>query len=450
MKDFDHFEERFRFIDGKLDKLWGNSLFLMEKEKWRLMRATLSPAFTGSKMRQMFNLVVDVADSTVQYLLNKVNDGEKIDIEVKDFFTRYTNDVIASCAFGLKVNSVAEPDNEFYLNGKKLTNFFGIKQMIKSMIIVSMPAVAQALNLRFTGKIGDQFSDMIFETMEVRKKNSIFRPDMINIMMQVREGTLKQEVDEKKKENDGFATVEESAIGKVAVNQTWSDDEIVAQCFIFFLAGFETSSAMLTFTAYELAVNADIQQKLFEEIDLMNKQLGGMPINYDALQKLKYLDQVISETLRKWPPLFQLDRVCTKEYVFDNGHLKFKVEKGQSVLFPVYAIHHDPKYFPEPERFNPDRFSDENKDSIQQGTYMPFGIGEIIFLIFLTISNSNKLYSNSYIIFFKVHAIVLVNMISILLQNDISVATSESLNNISLQALALRLWNSRLSYTTFY
>ncbi|XP_037038783.1 probable cytochrome P450 9f2 [Bradysia coprophila] len=375
VKDFDHFEDRFKFIDPKLDKLWGNSLFLMESEKWRLMRATLSPAFTGSKMRQMFNLVVEVAESVMQHLLKKVENGEKVDVEMKDFFTRYTNDVIASCAFGLKVNSVAEPKNEFYLNGKELLNFFGLVNLIKSMIIMTTPSIARLLKLNLTGKVGESFSHIILDTMEERKTKSIFRPDMINIMMQVREGTLKQETEEKKKEVDGFSAVEESEIGKETVNRAWSDDELVAQCFIFFIAGFETSSAMLTFASYELAANPDIQQKLYEEIAAMNEQLNGKSIHYDALQKLKYLDQVFSETMRKWPPLFQIDRQCTKEYIFDNGSLKFKVEKGQTVLIPVYGIQHDAKHFPEPEKFDPDRFSDENKNSIHQGTYMPFGIG---------------------------------------------------------------------------
>ncbi|XP_037038784.1 probable cytochrome P450 9f2 [Bradysia coprophila] len=375
IKDFDHFGDRYKFIDPKVDKLWGNSLFLMEHDRWHLMRATLSPAFTGSKMRQMFNLVVEVAESVIQHLLKKVENGEKIDVEMKDFFTRYTNDVIATCAFGLKVNSVAEPENEFYRNGKELMNFFGGVNVLKSMIILSMPAVARFFNLRFTGKVGETFGGMILDTMKERKKKNIFRPDMINIMMQVREGTLKQETDEKEKEVDGFSAVEESEIGKVTVTRTWSDDELVAQCFIFFLAGFETSSGMLTFASYELAANQDIQQKLYEEIAAMNEQLNGKSIHYDALQKLKYLDQVFSETMRKWPPLFQIDRQCTKEYIFDNGSLKFEVEKGQSVLIPIYGIQHDPKYFPEPEKFDPDRFSDENKSSIHQATYMPFGIG---------------------------------------------------------------------------
>lgn len=235
VKDFDHFEDRFKFIDPKLDKLWGNSLFLMESEKWRLMRATLSPAFTGSKMRQMFNLVAEVAESVIQHLLLKVENGEKIDVEMKDFFTRYTNDVIASCAFGLKVNSVAEPKNEFYLNGKQLLNFFGVLNVLKSMIIIATPWLARIFKLNLTGKVGETFSSIILDTMQERKMKSIFRPDMINIMMQVREGTLKQETEGKKKEIDGFSAVEESDIGKVTVNRAWSDDELVAQCFIFFI-----------------------------------------------------------------------------------------------------------------------------------------------------------------------------------------------------------------------
>lgn len=92
------------------------------------MRATLSPAFTGSKMRQMFELVAECADDVVKHFLQKAENGEKINVEMKDFFTRYTNDVIATCAFGLKINSFADPDNDFYRSGKILMNFTGFKQ----------------------------------------------------------------------------------------------------------------------------------------------------------------------------------------------------------------------------------------------------------------------------------------------------------------------------------
>ncbi|XP_055306358.1 uncharacterized protein LOC129570685 [Sitodiplosis mosellana] len=377
VKDFDSFEDHRTFTDEKTDKLFGNSLFFMKGEKWRQMRATLSPAFTGSKMRQMFELVTECTDDVVKHFLNKVQKGEKINIEMKDFFTRYTNDVIASCAFGLKINSFEDPTNEFFLNGKIIMNFTGLKQLFRIVIINKLPAVARALNISFTDPpIAKSFRDTILDTMDIRKKNNIHRPDMINIMMQIREGTLKLQAHEKVKEKEGFATVEESEVGKVAVNRAWSDDEIVAQCFLFFVAGFDTSSTMLMFASYELAASPDIQQKLYEEIVETDQQLGGKRITYDAIQKMKYLDQVICEVLRKWPPAIQVDRICVKDYVYDGGNkLQFKVEKGTPFLIPIYGIQHDPQYFPHPEKFDPERFSDENKDRIISGTYIPFGIG---------------------------------------------------------------------------
>lgn len=103
VKDFDHFEDHRTFTDEKTDKLFGNSLFFMKGEKWRAMRATLSPAFTGSKMRQMFELVAECTDDVVKHFLNKVKSGEKINIEMKDFFTRYTNGFVLSLSFRIKL-----------------------------------------------------------------------------------------------------------------------------------------------------------------------------------------------------------------------------------------------------------------------------------------------------------------------------------------------------------
>lgn len=130
------------------------------------------------------------------------------------------------------------------------------------------------------------------------------------------------------------------------------------------------------FAAYELVTNPDIQQTLYEEISDVNEQLGGKRITYETLQKMKYLDQVICETLRKWPAAGQIDRLCVKDYIYDDeDKLKFKIEKGSNIIFPVYGMHRDPKYYPNPEKFDPERFSDENKHNITPGTYAPFGLG---------------------------------------------------------------------------
>ncbi|XP_055326850.1 uncharacterized protein LOC129580438 [Sitodiplosis mosellana] len=377
IKDFANFEDHRVFIDEKMDSLLGNSLFALHGEKWRQMRATLSPAFTGSKMRLMFELVSECADEIMKHFLKQAKSGEKINIEMKDFFSRYTNDVIATCAFGIKVNSIAEPNNDFFLNSKKMMNFTSFWNSIKFVIFLSMPQLAKIFKLRLiNGTVTDEFKSMILDTMAMRQNNNIYRPDMINMLMQAREGSLQHQAEEKSKETDeGFATVEESEVGKASVTRKWNDDELVAQCFLFFLAGFESAATVLMFAAYELLTNPDVQQKLYEEIAELNERLGGKRISYDAIQKMKYLDQVVSETLRKWPISVQTDRVCGKPYVYDDGQLKFEIEKGSNILFPIYGIHHDPKYFPNPSKFDPERFSDEKKHNILPGTYVPFGLG---------------------------------------------------------------------------
>lgn len=84
---------------------------------------------------------------------------------------------------------------------------------------------------------------------------------------------------------------------------------------------------------------------------------------------------VVSETLRRWPPGAFTDRLCLKDYHFDDGNLSFTIEKGQQLWISFSALHHDPNYFPDPLKFDPERFSDENKHNIQPGTYVPFGFG---------------------------------------------------------------------------
>jgi cytochrome P450 family 9 len=141
-------------------------------------------------------------------------------------------------------------------------------------------------------------------------------------------------------------------------------------------SSFDTTSFFLQMTSYELAMNPEIQKKLQEAIDEVASTLNGQPITYEALHKIKYLDMVVSESLRKWSPAPQIDRSCSKDYVMDLGSGKtIKIKKNQIVNLPIFHIHHDPNYFPNPERFDPNRFSDENKDEIQPGTYFPFGSG---------------------------------------------------------------------------
>lgn len=193
--------------------------------------------------------------------------------------------------------------------------------------------------------------------------------------MQVRNGSLENQNEETTNDDAGFATVEESQIGKVQVTRNWTNDEIIAQCFLFFAAGFDTVSTLMSFMAYELALNQEIQQKVYEEIREVNPSLKGARLSYDTLSKLKYLDQVISEALRKWPPAIFTNRKCTKDYEYNLDGKTIFIERGKSVWIPIYSFHHDSKLYKNPSKFDPERFNDENKHKIKPGSYFPFGVG---------------------------------------------------------------------------
>lgn len=145
---------------------------------------------------------------------------------------------------------------------------------------------------------------------------------------------------------------------------------------VFFLAGFNAVSMSQCFMAHELAVNPDIQAKLYAEIEAADRQLDGKPLDYETLQSLKYLDQVVSETLRRWTLASINDRYVSSPFkLYNEDGSSVQLNVGDGIMFPVHAIHMDPKYYADPERFDPERFSDENKNAIQPGTYLPFGIG---------------------------------------------------------------------------
>ena len=154
-------------------------------------------------------------------------------------------------------------------------------------------------------------------------------------------------------------------------NKRLTEDEILAQALVFFLAGFETTATTLTFCTYELALNPHIQETLLEEINSSVDSNGE--ISYEELARLPYLDAVLSETLRLHPPAQRLARLASTDYKL--GETGITLPKGQQIEFPIHGIHHLEEYYPNPFQFNPDRFMPENRHNIIPYTYLPFGAG---------------------------------------------------------------------------
>lgn len=358
-KDFESFENHKFVIDPKLDSLIGNTIFAMSGQKWRDMRTTMSPAFTGSKMRHMFELIRECAVESANHFISK-NPKESHCLEMREYVARYANDVIASCAFGLQINSHVDRTNKFYLTGRRFQHLSSAKAFLKILLQRSVPWLLQILGIEFIdADIRVFFSDMVLWNIEERRMKGINRPDIIDLLMHERKGPSSINVSETTT-NGRF---------------NWSDKEIIANCFIFFLAGFDTSTWFLTAATYQLALHENVQKRLIEEIDDLKRTLNGREISYDDLKAMKYLDMVVSEVLRINPPNVYIDRVCTKDYLLNDGDLNVFIEKGTEFWIPIYNYHHDPEYFPNPSVFDPERFSEANRSRMNAAHYIPFGSG---------------------------------------------------------------------------
>ena len=172
IKDFDYFPDHDFLVNEKTDQLFANSLIMMHGDKWRDMRATLSPAFTGSKMRKMFELIRDCASDLCQTFLKQAAAGEKLDWEMKDLFSRYSNDVIATCAYGIKVNSLEDRENDFLVTGKKLMSFQdGLG--FRFLFLALFPRIAEFFKMSVIDKaVGGFFRSMVLDTMQERESTT--------------------------------------------------------------------------------------------------------------------------------------------------------------------------------------------------------------------------------------------------------------------------------------
>ncbi|CAG9785903.1 unnamed protein product [Diatraea saccharalis] len=380
VKDFEHFLDHRTMVDEKTDPFFGRNLFSLKGQEWKDMRSTLSPAFTSSKMRLMLPFMVEVGNQMIETLKKKIKDSKtkSIDVDCKDLTTRYANDVIASCAFGLKVDSLAEENNDFYKMGKEASTFT-FRQILMFFAMVNFPKLMKMLKITlFKEAVTNFFKHLVKDTMSEREAHQIIRPDMIHLLMEAKKGQLTHEEKGVNGNDAGFATVEESNVGKKNVDKVWTDTDLIAQAVLFFIAGFETVSSAMSFALHELAVNPDVQDKLVAEIRENEKKNGGK-FDYNSIQNMVYMDMVVSEVLRFWPAAIALDRVCTKDYNLGRANDKcdkdYIIHKGESVMIPVWGIHHDPEYYPNPNKFDPERFSEENKHRIQPFTFLPFGVG---------------------------------------------------------------------------
>ncbi|XP_050743325.1 uncharacterized protein LOC108030172 [Drosophila biarmipes] len=348
IKDFNHFENRGIFYN-EIDDPLSATVFSIEGQKWRHLRHKLTPTFTSGKMKNMFPIVVGVGEELDKVFSGKITSGQGQVLEIVDLVARYTADVIGNCAFGLNCNSLHNPRADFVTIGKRAIIERRYGGML-DFILFGFPKLSRRLRLKLNvQEVTDFYTKIVRDTVDYRLKTKEKRHDLMDSLIEM------YQKEQAGNSEDGLTF-----------------NEILAQAFIFFVAGFETSSTTMGFALYELARNQDIQDKVRKEIyDVLGKH--NHQFTYEGIKEMKYLEQVVMETLRKYPVLAHLTRMTGTDFSPEDP--KYFIAKGTVVVIPALGIHYDPDIYPEPEKFKPERFTEEAIAARPSCTWLPFGEG---------------------------------------------------------------------------
>ncbi|XP_054154644.1 cytochrome P450 3A24-like [Oppia nitens] len=384
VKDFHSFINRRSFGTGS-DPLIDNIVGNLRGDQWKRVRSLMSPTFTTGKLKRMMPLIgecLQTMDKNLRSVSAAANttDGSSslpplpvLETDMKRLFGAYSMEVIIQVAFGTKVDALFDEDNPIIRNIQK---FFSRDLNLRMLTLFLAPSVAKWLKLTiFDTKATKFFCDFTVKIIEDRSRrrqqqqrelktgDNIITEKRVDFLQLMLDSISETTTDDNKDITDGYL----EKYGQL------SNVELLSQCLVFFIAGYETTATTLSITTHLLAKNPVVQEKLFEEVDHYFKHNSQKDVDYDILHSLKYLDAVIMESMRLYPAAPFLERQATDDYTL--GSTGIQIKKGQLIHIPIYAMHRDEANFPGADQFRPERFLADNVHKHDPYVYLPFGAG---------------------------------------------------------------------------
>ncbi|KXJ73463.1 hypothetical protein RP20_CCG015756 [Aedes albopictus] len=338
-----HDNEFGEMTNKEIDPLFGRNPFMLNGEEWKTKRAEVTPAFTTSRMKALFPLVEDVCSRMTKYV--KENRGTVQD--AKELSAKFTTDVVSSCIFACDAQSFTSEKPEIREQGRKLMEQ-SFSSFLVMIFIMNFPTLAKIFQIGIVPKSLEKFfTDLMKEAIRHREASATNRADYLDYLISLRN---KKEI---------------------------SELDMAAHGVTFFIDGFETSSVAISFMLYEIAKNPEVQKRLRQELLKVTTDNGT--VSYDSLLELPYLDQVVNESLRLWPPAAFISKKCTEPLEMPlTDSQNVPIGKEICAIINIWSMHRDPEYYDDPLTFNPDRFSPETGGTSpyrEKGCFIPFGDG---------------------------------------------------------------------------
>lgn len=308
----------------KMEPLMGKGLLMAENEFWRQNRSIVQPAFRLNRLDSYYKEVV----SSSEALFKEWNGKEKIDFHEE--MMSLTLSVISKSLFHI------DQGKESYKISEAIHDFMaGMEEQIFHFLPIQKH-FPTSVNRKFKASVR-YLDSVVYKIIDERRRDSESRNDLVSLL-----------INASKKD------------GAVGITDKYLRDEVMN----FFVGGHETSANAITWCLYNLSRDKEVLNKVLEEIKSTKLELS-------TLDQFTYLDKVIDESLRMFPPIWILSRETKSEDQIDG----MVIPKGSIMVVSPYFLHHRKDIWPDPHTFNPERFNREESEKRPKNSFLPFGLG---------------------------------------------------------------------------
>ena len=305
---------------------FGDGLLTNEGESWLRQRRLSQPAFHRERIASYAKIMTDHAEQ----LLAAWSDGETRDIHQE--MMQLTLRIVVRALFNVEAEEIGKISSAMNI---LMRNSTGIRMLIPPLFR-HLPTPAM---IEFRRAIR-QLDDTVYQIIAAHRANQDDSGDLLSMLMQARD-------------QDGGCM---------------SDKQLRDEVLTFLLAGHETTALALSWTWHLLGQNPGAEARLHEELD---RVLAGRAPGFGDLRDLAYVERVIKESMRLYPPAWGVARTAVKDFEIGG----YRIPAGSNVVMSQWVMHRDPRYFPEPEKFDPDRWLSERSQKLPRFAYFPFGGG---------------------------------------------------------------------------
>jgi cytochrome P450 len=313
-----------------LEKVLGRGLLTSEGELWRHRRRMIQPAFSQAALRRYGQVMVEEAEVGV----DRWRDGQPVDVSAE--MTRVTLAIVARALFSHRIRAQTDTVSRAMSRFQESVGTF-------DLLPDWMPTPKHLRTRRSIDDMNRLVYGVIDERHASRAHGEPASGDLLDALLD---------------------TVSEGDQPPLSEDREGLRDELLT----LYMAGHETTANATSWAWYLLARHPEIDARLHAELDAV---LGDAPASVDSLAQLPYLRAVCQEVLRLYPPAYVLARRTTREVTIGE----WTIPANQPTVLWIYMTHRDPRWYPDPERFDPRRFLDDSAAKRPRLAWLPFGAG---------------------------------------------------------------------------